>query len=49
MSPGSISAEDGNVLLNLRTLLLHNTLTDPGEVTDLLQLQMSIAIVGSYM
>ena len=47
MSPGSISTKDGNVLLNLGTLLLHNTLTDPGEVTDLLQFQMSIAIVGS--
>ena len=46
MSPRRVGAEDGDVLLDLATLLLHDALADPGQIADLLQLQVAVAVVA---
>lgn len=49
MSPRRIGTEDGNVLLDLPTLLLHDALADPRQIADLLQLQVAVAVVARQM
>lgn len=49
MSPRRIGTEDGNVLLDLSTLLLHDALADPRQIADLLQLQVAVAVVARQM
>ena len=44
MSPGGIAAEDGDVLINLSSLLLHDAFADPDEVADFLQLQVAVGV-----
>lgn len=48
MSPRRVGTEDRNVLFDLRPLLLHNALANPHQVSDLLELQMDVAVVAGY-
>lgn len=44
MSPSGIAAEDGDVLINLSSLLLHDAFRNPDEVADFLQFQVTVGV-----
>ena len=44
MSPSGIAAEDGDVLINLSSLLLHDAFGNPDEVADFLQFQVTVGV-----
>ena len=48
-SPRSIAAEDRNILIDLRSLLLHDALADPHQISNLLQLEMAVAVIRRYL
>ena len=49
MSPSSITTKNRDVLINLSALLLHNALTNPHQIANLLEFQMTIRVEANQV
>ena len=48
-SPRRVGVENRDILIDLPSLLLHDALADPHQISNLLQLEMAVAVIRRYL